>query len=209
MIMKLLGKIPAEINIAFSGGVDSVVIAHFLMQSKRDIKLLHFNHGTDHADEAEEFTYNFSLQHGLPLITVPISNYPPNDGQSKEEYWRDCRYEFLDSAAEVTKAPVITCHHLDDQVETWVFSSMHNYPKLIPYKRNNVIRPFLLVSKHDIYEYGFKHHLGWVKDPSNDDVSYPRNRIRHNIIPEMLKVNPGLRTVIARKVQEEYHVKED
>lgn len=206
--MKLLGLIPNDICIAFSGGIDSVAVTHFLMQSKRKISLLYMNHDTEHGNEAEEFVFKFAEEHDLPLISYHICNYPskPEDS-SLEEWWRNCRYNFFDSIS--NEIPVITCHHLDDQVETWLFSSLHNYPKLIPYRRNNIIRPFLLTKKSEIHAYAAKHKLTWIQDESNSDVDYPRNRIRHNIIPEALKVNPGLYKVIARKVQEDYNVKEN
>lgn len=205
--MKLLGKIPNRVNIAFSGGIDSVVVTHFLMQSKaREVYLLYMNHGTDHGKDAEEFVFDYAEKHNLPLISYHICNYPERpEGSSKEEYWRKCRYDFLGGFTD----PTITCHHLDDQVETWLFSALHNYPKLIPYRRNNIIRPFLLTSKAEIQQYAKQNGLSWIQDESNDDQSYPRNRIRHSIIPEALKINPGLYKVIARKVQEEYNVKED
>jgi len=203
--MKLLGRIPNKVAIAFSGGIDSVVVAHFLMQSKREVSLLYFNHGTDHGNDAEEFVFKFAEDNQVGLLSFNISNYPPRpDDSSPEEWWRLCRYDFLEGHID----PIITCHHLDDQVETWLFSAMHNYPKLIPYRRNNIIRPFLLTKKSEIHAYAAKHKLSWIQDESNSDVNYPRNRIRHNIVPEALKINPGLHKVIARKVEEEYNVKE-
>lgn len=203
--MKLLGKIPNKVNIAFSGGIDSVAITHFLMQSSRDITLYYFNHGTAHGLEAESFCRNFAIECGLPIHIDNILDYRhKKDDESKEEYWRMCRYEFLNTHTE----PMITCHHLDDEVETWLFSSLHNYPKLIPYRRNHIIRPFLLNRKDELAEYVHKHDLVWIQDYSNYDITYPRNRLRHVVLPELLKINPGLYRVIARKVQGEYNVKE-
>lgn len=205
--MKLLGKIPNKINIAFSGGIDSVVVTHFLAQSPtRDITLFYFNHGTEHGNFAQTFCRAFSERYELPLVVGSINHCRDRqDNESKEEYWRYCRYKFLNRHCD---APMITCHHLDDEVETWLFSALHNYPKLIPYRRDNIIRPFLLTKKNEIQEYAVKRKLRWTQDESNFDKSYPRNRIRHNIVPEALKINPGLYKVIARKVQEEYNVKE-
>ncbi len=205
--MKLLGKLPNKVNIAFSGGIDSVVVTHFLMQvPSRDITLFYFNHGTEHGQKAQSFCQKFADYFDLIIVVGSINHCRlQHDDESKEEYWRECRYQFLNRHYD---APMITCHHLDDEIETWLFSALHNYPKLIPYRRNNIIRPFLLTKKEEIREYAEKHGLKWIQDESNDDESYPRNRIRHSIVPEALKINPGLYKVIARKVQEEYNVKE-
>jgi tRNA(Ile)-lysidine synthase len=94
---------------------------------------------------------------------------------------------------------VVTAHHLDDAVETWVFTSLHGESRLIPYSRGNVIRPFLLTPKSELVSWCERRGLAWSEDPSNTDTAYMRNLIRHKILPEALKVNPGLRTVVRKK----------
>lgn len=204
--MKLLGKLPEKVTIAFSGGVDSVAVTHFLMQGRRDITLLYFNHLTNFGAASKHFVREFAKRNNLPLEIGSLRDFRARkEEESEEEYWREARYNFF---SKYSDSPMITCHHLDDQVETWFFTAMHNYPKLIPYRRNNIIRPFLLVKKSEITAYANKHDLLWMDDPSNSDTKYPRNRIRWNVIPEILAINPGIYKVIARKVQEEYNVKE-
>jgi len=203
-MLKLLGSIPYKVNIAFSGGIDSVVVASFLSKSNRQIRLLYFNHGTKHGAEAEQFVKDFAKSKKLSLEIGNFDLSMVDKNKSQEENWRDSRYSFLESFSE----PIITCHHLDDQVETWLFSAMHNFPKLIPYRRNSIIRPFLLCTKKQIENYAKQNCLNWIQDESNYDVKYSRNRIRNNILPEVLKINPGLHKVIARKVVEEYNVQE-
>ena len=119
-----------------------------------------------------------------------------------EEFWRDERYSFLSS---IQSNFIITCHHLDDAVETWVMSAMHGKCKLIPYHRpENIYRPFLMTSKKSIKEYAQRKNLEWIEDPSNTRTEYIRNHIRHTCMPHLLKINPGIRTMIRKKIIENY-----
>ena len=105
----------------------------------------------------------------------------------------------------INKNFLITCHHLDDAVETWVMSAMHGQCKLIPYQRGQkIFRPFLMTSKKSIKEYADRKGINWVEDPSNSRTEYIRNHIRHSLMPGILKVNPGIRKMIRKKLIETY-----
>ncbi len=119
----------------------------------------------------------------------------PNKGQSLEDFWRRARYRFLRSFPE----QFITCHHLDDAVETWVWSSLHGNPKIIPVSDAKVIRPFLITEKQDFQNYADRHGLVAVDDPYNRDFSLTRNYIRANIMEHAYRINPGLKKVIRKK----------
>ena len=130
------------------------------------------------------------------MVARRISSSKPAD-KSWEEYWRVERYKFFHSLS----APVITAHHLDDQIETWLMGAIHGQPKLIPYRNRNVIRPFLLTTKSDFIEYAETKFVSWVEDDTNMNYAHARNRVRHEIIPEVMEINPGIHKVIAKKVR--------
>lgn len=198
-MIHFLGKLPQSCVVAFSGGVDSVSVVDFLMNGKRNVELAFFDHGTTSSASAEEFVVKFAKERSLALHRGHITNFRPKSRlESLEEYWRLARYDFLNTFS----SPVITGHHLDDAVETWIFSSLHGMGKLIPYQRNNVIRPFLITPKSSLVEWCKRRDLRWVEDPSNTDTRFMRNLIRHNILPEALRLNPGIRTVIRKKYLE-------
>ena len=207
-MFKLLTKIPRKVNLAFSGGVDSLAVAHFLKRGKHDVTLLHFNHGCEYSDEIEwnvrhriENDLTGGYPEELPLVVGRMEKGSPAKGQSLEDYWRRARYRFLRSFPD----PFITCHHLDDAVETWVWSALHGNPKLIPSKDDKVLRPFLLTEKSQFIDYANKNHLIPVGDPYNFNNSLTRNYIRANIMPHAYVVNPGLKKVIKKKYLNEYH----
>lgn len=158
---------------------------HFLRAGGRDVTPLYFNHGTEFGQSCENFLK--SLDIGAIYGKIEKT---PEKGRSLEDFWRECRYNFLD---QFTDRPVIMVHHLDDQIETLLQGfAQGKTNRVIPYKRGNYVRPFIYVSKKEIKEYVIRRGVTYLNDPSNDDCSFTRNRIRNNIIPELLKVNPGL-----------------
>lgn len=197
--MKILGRFPKEpFAVACSGGVDSMVLVDFLMKfPKNHFKLLYFNHGTEHGNEAESFLQSFSKKHGIGLEVGNISQKMP-EKISPEEFWRNERYSFL----EKFDLPIATAHNLGDCAETWLFSSIRGLPKIIPYKRNQIFRPFLMVSKTEIINWANKWNVKYIQDPSNSDTKYSRNLIRHDLMPIVLKINPGIENMLRRKVQD-------
>ena len=124
-----------------------------------------------------------------------ISQSKPKD-QSWEEYWRNERYQFLHSFDK----PVITAHNLNDQMENWLFTGFHGQSRLIPYRNKNVIRPFLPTLKSNLIDWCKNKNVPWLEDPSNQNTNFMRNKIRHDILPEVVKVNPGFDKVIFKKV---------
>jgi tRNA(Ile)-lysidine synthase len=202
-MINIQGNIPRTVYIACSGGVDSMAITDFLKRS-HNVTLLYFHHGTIHGEESLKFLRDYSRDHGLRLIYKIIDNPTPPKGMSIEDYWRQCRYAFF---SEYTDAPIITCHHLDDCVETWIWSSMHGMGKLIPYRNNNVIRPFRTTRKSEFVKWCERNNVSWVQDPSNNDTKYIRNHIR-SMMPQLLVINPGIHTVVKKKIINEGEVYE-
>ena len=121
---------------------------------------------------------------------------------TSEAEWREERYKFFYEF----DRPLITCHSLDDQVETWLFYAMRGRPRLIPYRRDHVIRPFMLTKREDMYDWCLRKAVPYLEDPSNKDTSFARSRIRHNILPEVLEINPGIHTTISKKIKKKYEV---
>lgn len=193
----LLLKIPQSVTIACSGGIDSMFAAAFCLAGKKNVTLAYFNHGTQYAPLAQEFVAAWAEKNKCVFRLGAIKE-KKKSGQSWEEYWRIERYSWL----QTLDGKVITAHHLNDVIETWIFSSLRGNPKLIPPTREpNILRPFLLWSKKELEAFASKRSVPWIEDPSNGEVKYCRNRIRHKIMPEALLVNPGLETTIKNLVR--------
>jgi tRNA(Ile)-lysidine synthase len=197
-MIKLQGKLPREVYVACSGGVDSMAVVDFL-RNNHDVTICYFDHGTSHSTDAGVFISNYCTKNDLPLMYGRISRTKERD-ESQEEYWRNERYKFFSTI----NADIITCHHLDDCVETWVWSSMHGEGKIIPYRNGNVIRPFRMTRKRDFQLWADLKNVPHVEDDSNADTCYTRNYIRHEMMPHVLRVNPGIHKTILKKVRDEY-----
>lgn len=192
-MIKLLFPVPRKITVAFSGGVDSVAITDFLSKN-HEVSCAFFHHGTQASQQALGFVQDFCNRRAIQLTVGYLNGTRPKN-KSMEEFWREHRYEFL------SQFPVVvTGHHLDDCVETYIWSALHGEGKIIPRTRNNVIRPFLLTPKQEFVSWCTRKNLEWVDDPSNQDTDYMRNYIRLNLLPHAYRVNPGLRKVVKKLV---------
>lgn len=194
-MINLVGKLPEAFIVACSGGVDSMAMLSFFCNRKTRPSVAYFNHGTEHSQKTESFVRKYCEENELALYTRGIKR-ERNKNESLEEYWRNERYSFFRDLP----GPVATAHNLDDCVETWIFTSLHGNPKIIPYRNQNVFRPFLATPKSDLIAWCAKNNIPHSEDESNKDVRFCRNRIRHRIVPEALLINPGLRTVIKKKI---------
>ena len=201
IMIRIIGKIPSRVTVACSGGVDSMALVHFLLKGKRKVQLAYFNHDTPHSKEAEAFVREYAAKNRLILTIGRVKG--SRGKQSLEEFWRNERYNFLSTLGSNF---IITCHHLDDVVETWLFNCMHGKPGLIPYNREpNIYRPFLMTEKREILSYVKRKGVEWLEDPSNRMTkNIMRNHIRHELMPHVLKVNPGIRKTIRKKLIEIY-----
>ena len=197
-MIRMSFKVPKDISIAVSGGCDSMAVLDFLRRS-RNVTVLHYNHGTEFSDTAELLVSSYCAEYKLPLITGALDD-APDKGVSLEDFWRRARYGFFEDVHD-GKLPIITCHHLDDVAETWLFTSLNGIPRLIPSRRDVYLRPFLETRKAVLEEWCSRKDVPYVDDPSNRDIRFTRNYIRHELMPKALRVNPGLHKVLRKKIR--------
>ena len=203
-MFELMNKIDRDkmLGVAVSGGIDSVVLLHYLRRKFRqnfkskNISIVHFNHCNDFAQDELYFVTQLASELKLPLLLGTPSRQR-NKNESQEEYWRACRYEFFKSL----NMQIATGHTLDDAVEWYLFTSFNGEGHLMPYEHANIIRPFLITEKEKIKKYAERNNIVWHEDATNSDENFAaRNRIRNIILPEVLKINPGLGKVIKKKL---------
>lgn len=179
-------------GLAFSGGIDSCATLKFILDGGRKPELFFFHHLTRTSESSLEVVKDYALRYNLKynvgyLKSQIISN--------KECEWRNARYEWLNSF----NIPIMTAHHLDDALETYIFGFLNNQPeKLIYPKINNIERPFLLNKKEVFIDFAKQHKLVYYEDLSNADLNFNRNKIRREIVPKALEVNPGLYKMIKK-----------
>lgn len=176
--------------VAVSGGADSVAALVLLKEHfHKDVTVVHFHHGTENCEAAYQF-----ICERYPDANIGRIRGEKGKNESQQDFWRVERMHFLMEMSRSMGAKVILGHNLDDVGETWLNSAINGKPKLIPasYGPNHeIIRPFLCVKKEE-----FRSFLEDIKEPyfecpSNQDLKYTRNFIRHKIMPEVVKMNGG------------------
>lgn len=197
-MIKLQNKLPSYLHIACSGGVDSMAALDFL-SNNHQTNILFFDHETETSKQAYKFVARYAGENKLGFV-YGKPRWAKQKGESWQEYWRNERYHFFHSV----DAPVVTAHHLDDCVETWLLTSMQGQGKIIPYNNRNVVRPFRLTRKRDLELWCNLRNVPFIEDESNKDTRYMRNYIRHEIMPHALRVNPGIHKTVMKKVRDEY-----
>jgi len=190
-----------KIVVAVSGGVDSVVLLDLLSHHSKNLIIVHVNHGIRReSDQEEKFIRTLAKKYGFPIFIKKLSLKKKN-----EEEARIKRYQYLRKIMDKTGAKYIVCaHHLDDQTETILLNLVRGCGPLevwgMKEVENGLIRPLLTFTKDEIQAYAKKKRLKFVTDKSNKKLKYNRNRIRHLVIPELKKINPGLRGVISNEI---------
>jgi tRNA(Ile)-lysidine synthase len=172
----------------------------FLKNNHR-VSVVFVHHGTEASDLGMRTVMEYAALHDVPVMVNYISTNKPSE-LSQEEFWRHQRYDFFDSLN--NDWPVVTAHHLDDCVETYVWSMCHGTGKVVPYRRGRVLRPFLLNTKQELQNWAERRSLTWHDDASNADVKYTRNLVRHEVVPQILRVNPGIHQVVRRIVNDNF-----
>ena len=198
MSFVLLNPLPKHCIVAVSGGPDSMAGLHWLSRSpSRVLHALHVNHGTgEFADASEKLVVDYCKKNDIPVRVLKILDLPPK-GESKENFWRKKRYEIFDGFSDCYEWPIVTCHTLDDCIEEYVIKTMVRFSsdpqKLIAYHGpSNTIRPFRMWRKVDILDYCMRNDVPFLHDPTNFDGSNLRSSLRKSIIPELLRISPGL-----------------
>lgn len=205
--IRILGDLPNKVYVACSGGVDSMAVVDFLVRGKRDVRIINFDHGTKYGSMAADFVADYWCQRGLEVNLIDISEDQigkPPAGESQESHWHNARYRYYREIHQEAGLPIITCHHLDDQVENWIMTCATGNPSLISYKNEEtgVIRPFLLNTKDKFYSWCHRKGVPFVEDPSNAEDKYVRNYVRNNMVKHFREINPGINKVIAKKILE-------
>lgn len=166
---------------------------------------LHVHHGLQAAaDTWADHCAKVCAAYGLPFRLVHV-DAKPKPGQSPEEAARNARYRaFGDWLAPGDS--LLTAQHADDQAETVLLQLLRGaglaglaaMPEAMPLGRGSLLRPLLTWSRDALRQYAEEHGLGWVDDPSNQDISYDRNFIRGEVIPLLAGRWPGVAATLGR-----------
>ena len=202
------------IIVGVSGGADSLCLLGKLHEAGYPLIVAHFDHQL-HPNSGEDagFVEGIASQFDLPFVcgSDNVSAYAKKHKETIEEAARNLRYRFLFAQAREHGAQAVAVGHTaDDQVETVLMHFLRGaglsglkgmeacailptFDSEIP-----IVRPILDLWRVDTVAYCLAHDLHPHEDPSNASDEFFRNRLRHNLIPELEKYNPRFRETLQR-----------
>ncbi len=200
--------------VGVSGGPDSICLLHTLHSLRYPIVAIHVNHALrPEADEEAQGVQAFVNRLGVEFIAcrVDVRTYAEQQSLAIEESARRLRYQCLyEQAEKIGAKAVLVAHNADDQVETLLLHLLRGsgltglrgmeYRSLPnPWsERIPLLRPLLSTWRDEILAYLSEQRLSYISDQSNYDTSFRRNRVRHELLPELEKYNPRIRQNLLR-----------
>jgi tRNA(Ile)-lysidine synthase len=209
--------------VAISGGADSVALLlalHEANSASRDslgvgLSAVHIHHGIRAASESDAdltFVQDLCIQFDIPLH-VHRTDVPARAAENREtieEAAREARYAFFRTLLASGHADtILTAHTLDDQAETvlmkllrgaWTegLSAIHPVVQVdLSGRSTKILRPLLATRRSEIESFLNSRNQAWREDSTNADTAYTRNRIRHELLPQLRTFNPSIDQTLA------------
>jgi tRNA(Ile)-lysidine synthase len=182
--------------LAVSGGKDSVCMTHLFSELPYEFGIVHCNFKLrgDESELDEQFVGDLAKDLGVEFYSKSFDTalYARNNSLSIQMAARDLRYQFFNEVLQkYNYTKIVTAHHSDDSVETLLIKKSRKSSlgalQGIPIKNGNIIRPMLALSVQQIEEYIKNQSIEFRLDKSNLSSDYQRNRIRHEVVPNLSK----------------------
>ncbi len=202
-----------RLGVAVSGGADSVALLRVLAELQPELavvlKVLHFNHqirGAE-ADLDQAFVAALAEQLGLEFHcgSGDVPAHARERKLSLETAARDLRHGwFAELLAGGKVDKIATAHTLDDQAETMLMRMIRGTGVRglagisVMHQEKKLIRPLLSIRRAEIESYLEALKQPWRNDASNEDMAHTRNRVRHQLLPRLVRdFNPSIHQRLA------------
>lgn len=210
VLARLTGGRPGcRVLLAVSGGVDSMTMADLFRNSalRLPFAVAHVNfqlRGAD-SDGDEALVRRWCEASGVPFFCkrVETDKHASGQGISIEMAARELRYAWF---AELCRREgfsfLAVAHNLDDSAETLFLHllrgtgmrGMSGIREDVPLPGSGdvkLIRPVLGFTRKEIESHAVRAGVEFRVDSTNSDISIPRNRIRHEVFPQLARINPS------------------
>lgn len=198
-----------SILVAFSGGLDSTVLLHQLVQWRAQhpevaLRAIHIHHGlSPHADSWVQHCESVCMQWQVPLVVERV--HLEDDGLGIEAQARRARYQVFAQTL-LPGEVLMTAQHLDDQCETFLLAlkrgsgpaGLSAMGENSPFAGTQLIRPLLAQTREALEAWARQHELCWIEDESNQDDTYDRNFLRLRVTPLLQQRWPHFAQAVAR-----------
>lgn len=200
----------AQLFVAVSGGVDSMVLLNAIKILGHDPTALHVNyHLRGQESEGDElFIRTFCKTNNIKLFvkSIDLNEVLEKEGGNLQNKARAVRYNwFREVAEEHDNGLVLLGQHENDQIETFLLqlfrgAGMRGLSAMLK-TRDIFVRPLIDCSREDILDFARSHNIEWREDSSNTSLKYSRNRLRNEFIPVMEEVVPSFQKDIIHLVK--------
>ncbi len=212
---------PKNYFVAYSGGMDSTVLLHSLVELDLGIPItaIHVNHqNNESSDEWEKYCSNYAAKIDVPFISHRV-DIDMHSGYGIEAAMRNSRYKAFSNHIN-SNDWLLTAHHKNDQVETLFLNlfrgsgidGLSGISAKRKFLNGTLARPLLDFSKNELRKYALFNKLTWIEDSSNKNNSMDRNYLRNDIIPRLEKRWPSINkrlTKVTKLASEAKHRSED
>ncbi len=178
--------------LAVSGGVDSMVLANLFLKNNLSFSIAHCNFKlrSKESDIDHDFVKKWSLKHKIHCYSNEFNTieFCKKNKMGIQEGARKLRYDWFDGLlSKFNFNYLVTAHHLDDQIETFLINSSRgsgiNGLLGISSSSHKIFRPLLNILKIDILDYAQQNSVDYREDSSNFSEDYQRNMIRNSVLP--------------------------
>lgn len=199
-----------RVFVAVSGGIDSMVLLHLLVEAGYSVEVVHVNFGLrgDESNGDQAFVQQQAARLQVPFQTRAVStnNYATTHKVSIQMAARDLRRQWFSELLASNPGSVLaTAHHANDSGETMVMNLIRGTGidglTGIPTENNGIIRPLSFATRHDIEAYAAEKGIVWREDASNAEDHYRRNFVRHRVMDVMRELNPSLEETLQRNTE--------
>lgn len=201
-----------SILVAVSGGQDSLCLIQLLqdLQPKWNWKLsiVHCDHGWRSDSQANaDYVKTLAEAWNLPFYREVADSAPLSEAKA-----RSWRYECFEKiATQENFTAIATGHTMSDRAETLLFNLIRGSGadglQSLAWMRSltptlKVVRPLLDLTRSETEEFCRSQSLKIWEDSTNTDLSYSRNRIRHELLPYLkTHFNPQVEAHLAHTIE--------
>ncbi|VFP87759.1 tRNA(Ile)-lysidine synthase [Candidatus Erwinia haradaeae] len=211
--LKYLLKHECAVVLAYSGGLDSSVLLHQLVQLRKQrpdfqLRAVHIHHGLHvSADTWAEHCSQQCAIWGVPYVIEKVHVHS-RQRMGVEAEARKARYNALYKTMKKEET-LLTAQHQDDQSETVLLAlkrgsgpaGLSAMAQTKTHEDYLHIRPFLMKSRSELEAWADYYHLSWITDDSNQDIRYDRNFLRLRVMPLLNKRWPSFSRTVSRSAR--------
>ena len=188
-----------KLLLATSGGIDSMVMVDMFKKLSFEIAIAHCNfqlRGIESFGD-QNFVQDYASENEMIVFVTQFDTeaFAKDYKLSTQVAARELRYNWFHELLETERYDyILTAHHSDDNLETFIINLVRGTGLEgltgIPSINEKIIRPLLYFSREEIENYAKLNTINWREDSSNASDKYLRNKIRHDLVPELKELNP-------------------